>query len=219
MEKLPPWTASSLDAYLTCPQRYYRTKIAKDVKDLPPSDAVLLGRKLHKAFENAVNLGDGLPAEYRHLQPLLDKIKALPGEKLPEHKFGCTEGFQPCNFFDKQVWTRGAADLVVKHGKTCLILDYKTGKRKPSDQLKLYAAYAFSTWPEIETVHTMFVWLKEKKIDKATYKREDVSNIWNDFIPIVARVRKSFETNNWPEKPSGLCRAWCPCTGCRYWAQ
>lgn len=215
--KLPPWTASSLDAYLTCPSRFYHTKIAKDVKDLPPGDALLLGRKLHKAFENAVNWDDPLPAEYRHLQGLIDKIKALPGEKLPEYKMGVTEAFQACGFFDKEVWSRGAADLIVKHGKTCAIIDYKTGKRKPSDQLKLYAAYAFATWPEIEEVHTLFVWLKEKKIDRKTFKREEAAGIWQDFLPIVARVKRSFDTDNWPARPSGLCRGWCPCTECTYW--
>lgn len=213
MDKLPPWTASSVDAYLTCPFRYYHVKLAKDVKDFPPGDALLLGRKLHKAFENAVNFDDPLPCEYRHLQSLLDKIKALPGEKLPEYKFGVTEDFQACEFFDKKAWTRGAADLVVKHGKTCVIIDYKTGKRKPSDQLKLYAAYAFTHWPEIQEVHTLFVWLKEKKIDKAVYKREDVQGIWNDFLPLVARINRSFEKDDWPKRPSGLCRAWCPCKG------
>lgn len=216
MVKQPPWTASSLDAYMTCPHRYYRVRVARDVKDLPPSDAVLLGRKLHTAFENAVNLGDALPSDYRHWQSILDQIRAMPGEKFPEFKFGIDENFTPCDFYDKKVWSRGAADLVIKKGKECIIFDYKTGKRKPSDQLKLYAAYAFALWPEIETVHTCFVWLKERKTDKAKYTRDQLSEIWQDFVPIVARVRNSFEKNDWPQRPSGLCRKWCPVRDCKY---
>ena len=62
----------------------------------------------------------------------LDQIRAMPGEKFPEFKFGIDENFTPCDFYDKKVWSRGAADLVIKKGKECIIFDYKTGKRKPS---------------------------------------------------------------------------------------
>lgn len=112
---IPAWSASSVDAYTTCPKKYYHLRVARDVQDFPPSDAVIAGRELHKAFENAVNLDEKLPATYAHYQGLVDKIKALPGEKLAEYPFQLDEFHEPCE--KRGAWTRGVADLVVKRGK------------------------------------------------------------------------------------------------------
>lgn len=214
MQKIPTWSASSLDAFITCPHKYYRLRVARDVKDFPPSDALLLGRKLHKDFENAVNYGDPLPESCKHWQSLVDKLKTAPGERLVEYEFCVNENFQPCT--RKEAWSRGLADLVIKCGKTALIIDYKTGKRKPSDQLALYAAYAFATWPEIQTVHTNFVWLKDRKMDKDVYTREQVPELWGKFLPLVARMKHAFESDVWDTRPSGLCRQWCPVKDCKF---
>lgn len=212
---IPAWSASSVDAYTTCPKKYYHLRVARDVQDFPPSEAIIAGRELHKAFENAVNLNEPLAEKYAHLNTLLAKIKALPGEKFPEYAMQLDEFHEPCE--KRGAWTRGVADLIVKRGKEAIIIDYKTGKRKPSEQLALYAAYAFAYWPELEKVHTMFIWLKTKELDKKTYTKEDVPMIWQSFLPAVARMRNSYETGEWPARPSGLCRAWCPCKGvCKY---
>ena len=59
------------------------------------SEESLYGQKIHKLFENAVNWGDPLPKDYKSYEPLVEKIKAMPGEKLPEFRFSITEDFQP----------------------------------------------------------------------------------------------------------------------------
>jgi hypothetical protein len=214
MKKLPPWSASSLDAFTTCPHKFYRLKVIKDVEDLPPGDAVILGRKLHKAFENAVNLGEPLPGEYKHWQSLVDKLRSAPGEKHAELWYRLDEDLQPCE--RANAWTWGVADLVIRNGKEVLIVDYKTGKRKPSDQLALYAAYAFAYYKDVERVHTCFIWLKERKMDKATYTRDDLPKIWAKFLPTVARLKYAYENERWEPRPSGLCKNWCPVKDCRF---
>ena len=40
---IPAWSASSVDAYTTCPKKYYHLRVARDVQDFPPSDAVIAG--------------------------------------------------------------------------------------------------------------------------------------------------------------------------------
>lgn len=213
-DKIPAWTASSIDAFITCPHKYYRLRVLKDIKDFPMGEQALWGTKVHKLFENCINWGDPLPADLKGLQPLVDKIKAMPGEKFPEFRFSIDEDLKECAW--KEAWSRGAADLVVKYGKECVILDYKTGKRKPSDQLMLYAGYAFAYWPEIEKVHTAYVWLKDKKIDKKTYTRDNLKDIWGTWLPLVARLKYAYETSTWQKRPSGLCKAWCPCKDCQF---
>lgn len=211
---MPAWTASSVDSFVTCPHKYYRLRVARDVKDLPPSEQILWGRKLHKAFEDSVNFGDPLPKECQAWQSFIDKLKSIPGEKLPEFRFSVDDAFQPCAW--GSAWSRGAADLVIKNGKQAIIFDYKTGRRKPSDQLALYAGFAFAYWPELEQVHTCFVWLKEHKMDKATYLASEKHKIWDLWLPLVARMQRAYDTDQWAKCPSGLCRNWCPVKDCDF---
>ena len=199
--------------YVTCPYKYYRQRVLKDVKDTL-SEKAEWGIKVHKSFENAVNYGDPLPEGCQQWQSLAENIKALPGIKHPEFRFSIDDAFQQCLWRD--AWSRGQADLVIRNGSTAVILDYKTGKRKPSDQLALYAGYAFAYWPELQRVHTAFVWLQEKKFDKKSYERKDVPEIWKAWIPIVRRLENSYDKDEWEAKPCGLCRGWCPVKDCRY---
>lgn len=211
--KMPPWTASSLSSYQTCPYKWFKERISKEFQ-MPRGEAAIWGEKVHKALENAVNNGDPLPENCAKYKPIVDKVVSMPGEHLAEHKFAISDAFEPAPW--TKCWSRGIADLVVKQGDTAVILDYKTGKRKPSSQLMLYAGYAFVHFPEVEKVHTGFIWLKDHKIDRDTYTREQLPDIWNEFLPVVARMRLSFEKDNWPQRPNGLCKAWCPCTDCPF---
>ena len=69
--------------YVTCPYKYYRQRVLKDVKDTL-SEKAEWGIKVHKSFENAVNYGDPLPEGCQQWQSLAENIKALlRGEKLP----------------------------------------------------------------------------------------------------------------------------------------
>ena len=82
----------------------------------------------------------------------LDKIKGMKGEKLCELKMGLTENLKACGFFDKDVWFRGVADLIVLDKETCVakVIDYKTGKSaKYADkgQLELMALAVFKHYP------------------------------------------------------------------------
>ena len=88
---------------------------------------------------------------------------------------------------------------------------WKTGKRKPnSDQLMLFAALAFAYYPWIEKVVCGFIWLKDSSFDKEIYTREQIQEIWSEFLPRVDRLEIAFNEDKWQAKPSGLCRNWCP---------
>lgn len=212
-KKFPAWTASSLSMFQTCPYRYYRQRVAKDVKD-SLSEVAAWGIKTHKAFEDFINLGIPLPETCKQWAGLAEKIKAMPGCKYPEYRFSIDENHRECLW--TKAWSRGQADLLIRQGPTAIILDYKTGKRKPSDQLALYAGYAFDYFPEVTKVHTAYVWLKDKKIDKAVYERKDIPDIWGLWLPTVARLRIAHEKDEWQKKPCGLCKHWCPVKDCAY---
>jgi hypothetical protein len=111
----------------------------------------------------------------------------------------------------KNVWCRGIIDIGVVGSKKAYLLDWKTGKHKPnSDQLMLFAALAFAYYPWIEKVVCGFIWLKDSKFDKEIYTREQIQEIWSEFLPRVDRLEIAFNEDKWQAKPSGLCRNWCP---------
>lgn len=211
---IPSWTYSQLDKFETCPRQFFHVRVAKDIVE-PPSEQAIWGEKVHTALENRVKDGVALPEGMTQWEGLAKKLAAMPGEKLCEQKMAVDDSFQPADW--KTSWSRGIADLLVVHKDHAAVMDYKTGKRKLTEQLMLYAGYTFAHYPEVNTVTTGFVWLKDKKIDKETYKREDVSKIWNTFLPRVRKLELAYEKNAWPCRPSGLCRGWCPVKTCEFY--
>lgn len=205
-----PWSYSSLQAFETCPRRFYLTRITRQVKE-PQSQATIWGNEVHKALELAVKGEHPLPQRFVEYGPIVTRVRQATGKKLCEQKFGITASFRPTDFFAKDVWFRGVIDLNVVGTKKAATLDYKTGKMKTDgDQLKLFAAATFTHFPYLEEVTTGYLWLKDNKLVPATFTKEDVPVIWQEFLPRVQRMERAQAENKWPPNPSGLCREWCP---------
>lgn len=209
----PAWTYSQLDSFETCPKKFYHTKVKRDFVE-PPTVHTEWGTKVHTAFENFMLTGELLPEGMTQWQSLANKIAKLPGEKLTEHKYALNRDFQPTDW--KGAWTRGIADLVVTYKSSAVVMDYKTGKRKPTEQLLLYANYIFHHHQQIDRVTTGFVWLKERKIDWKPVERKELPIIWQQFLPRVAKLESAYERDKWPARSSGLCNGWCPVTSCEF---
>lgn len=204
------WSFSALDAFETCPLRYYLTRVSKAVVE-PPSDALVWGRKIHGALEARAKRNTPLPPEMQHYEPYVAKILAFKGKKIVEEKFAIDKAFRPSGWFDKTAWCRCVVDIGVIGTKQVLLFDWKTGNWKPdTDQLKLSAAISFAQYPWVDEVTTGFIWLKDKRFDKETFQRANVMDIWGEFLPRVQRLEAAYAENKWQPKPSGLCRNWCP---------
>lgn len=210
---MPPWTYSQLDSFETCPKKFFHLKVARDVVE-PPTVHTEWGTKVHTAFEDFINKGDALPTGMTQWQALANKLARLPGQKLTEVKFALDRAFQPAEWAGS--WSRGIADLLVVHGTSAAVLDYKTGKRKPSEQLDLYANYVFHHYPSVTKVTTGYVWLKDRRIDWKPIVRETLALSWQALLPRVRKLESAYERESWPPRPSGLCRGWCPVTVCEF---
>lgn len=210
------WSYSSLSLFEQCPKKYYHLRIAKDVVD-EPGEPGSWGLRVHKAAEDYSRGAAQLPDDVKHVKPIIDKLLAVPGEKLIEHRFGVTAGFEPCDFFDASVWYRGVIDLAIVGTKEAIAVDYKTGKQRPGhDQLSLFAAATFVHRPQLESVRTAYLWLQTGKLTSKTFTRDD--QIWPEFIPRVRRVELAIQDNRFPVRPSGLC-GWCPVKTCPHWVK
>lgn len=214
--KIPAWSHSALTAFETCAYRYYRTKVVKDAVE-PPGEAALWGSTVHKHLENRAKDGTPLPEYLRHHEPMMQRLLDRDGERLIEAQIALDRNLNPTGWFDPSAWCRGIIDFGVVNEKKGVLLDYKTGKRKvDNDQMKLFAAFSFAKFPWVEKITTAFVWLKENKVDKQEFTREDVPIIWQGVLPRVQRFELAYEKASWPAKPSGLCKNWCHVKSCAH---
>jgi hypothetical protein len=145
------WSYSSLDLFIQCPHKYYRLKVKKDIKE-PTSEHLVYGLDVHKAAEDYIKEGKPIPEKFAFIKPLLDRLNAYEGEKLCEYRMGLTRNLEPCGFFDKGVWWRGVADLIILNGDSAKIVDYKTGKSsKHADtkQLEILSLAVFKHFPQV----------------------------------------------------------------------
>jgi hypothetical protein len=206
------WSYSSLNAFETCPKRYYLTKVSKQVQE-PQTQATVWGNKVHKALELRITKGTPLPDTMSEYEPIAQTVAArAQGAKLDaEQKMALTKAFKPTTWFGKDVWVRGITDFTIEKGDKVFIGDWKTGKPTPeSAQLKLTAAMTFAHKPHVKTIINSFVWLKTGGNTTEVFQREDVADIWQEFMPRIQRLEHAVEENKFPARPSGLCRAWCP---------
>lgn len=210
MSKPVAWSYSALNAFETCPRRYYLTKVTKQVVE-PQTEATLWGNQVHKALELRLTqrkpLGDSMAA----YEPLVQSIVSKGGKIEAEQKMALTRNLLPTTFFAKDVWVRGITDFTIEKNGKLFVGDWKTGKPDPdSAQLRLSAAMVMAQKPHVKMVINAFVWLKTGDITAEKFTRDDVPAIWQEFAPRVRRLEIAYEENKFPPKPSGLCRKWCP---------
>ena len=203
---------SSLKLYDTCPRKFYRERVVRDVRP-EMGEAARKGIEQHKLFELAVSESryDDLPAPYGEYVRCVDA--AYPVKRL-EHRLALDQDLKKCAWED--AWIRGIADAVWWHPKSrrALIVDWKTGARRPWPlQLKLYAFYILAASPEVAEVTVMFEWLR--------FYQRDVQRYTQEHRPALAReLVKAAETieadTTWLPKPSGLCKKYCEVPDCEY---
>lgn len=209
---------SSLKQYESCPLYYYRTRILKDVKDMG-GEASAHGERVHKELEEYVTTGAELSPELAKMTRVLDAIKrrSNSAKVMAEQALTVNAQFTPVGWFDKDAWLRTKIDVLLVSGNTAIILDWKTGKRRPDfDQLALYALQVMWHYPEVSKMYGCFVWLQDSKIDDATYTRDQYAILLNQLMTKVGHIEAALRTDTWPARPSGLC-SYRPCsTTCKF---
>lgn len=208
---MPAWSYSALSSFETCPRRHFLTRVSKAVKE-PESEALRWGNYVHKALEDRLRDSKPLPTTLSTHEAFCQKVESIEDAKLMvEYEAAITKEFQPTGWWDRDVWCRSKWDLGILKGNALGIYDWKTGKRKLDiDQMELFALSAFIHLPDVEVVTSGYVWLKDKKIDREKFRRDQAPEIWSRWLPRVERFNQAFEQDKWPAKPSGLCRKWCP---------
>jgi CRISPR/Cas system-associated exonuclease Cas4 (RecB family) len=219
--KIPTWSYSSISLFDQCPKKYYHLKVVKDIKE-PESQAMLYGKDLHLAAEEFVRDGKGMPEKYAFMVPLLEKLKALPGEKYCEYQMGVKRspaGYHMTNFFDPEAYYRGIADLLVinKKENEARLVDYKTGKSAQyadMKQLKLLAAATFVHFPYIKKIKAGLLFVIAKDFVTEEYEITKRDEYFSEFDPIVERLGVAIESGVWNPKRNFTCKNWCAVLNC-----
>jgi hypothetical protein len=218
--KLPgPWSHSSLSNYITCPAQYNAMRVEKRFPR-EENEASIWGTEVHEAIERFLTEGAPLPERMKQFKSYVESLAGNENVEIyVELKLGVLEDGSPCDFDDPECWSRCVVDYIRKKKVKALALDHKTGKRREgSTQLKQNAAIIFAHFPDLEELVTGYAWLQENgKIGgKTIYKRSQIEEIWKSFSKDLNELAWSYETGNWPTRPSGLCGKWCPVITCAY---
>lgn len=223
MKKAPAWSYSSITLFEQCPKKYYHLRVVKDIKE-PESEAMRYGTMVHEAAEHFMRDGTPIPEAFSYMEPYLRKLRAIPGEKLCEHKMGIKREdgrLVPCGFFDEGVWFRGIADLLIidREKKEARVIDYKTGKSAryaDPKQLALMASCVFLHFPEIERVRCGLLFVVSKEFVPVDFKVMHRFDIFTKLDKVLVQRDTAYETGVFNPKQNFTCKQWCPVLECAH---
>lgn len=210
------WSYSKLKNYAACPRKHWSVDIVKTVQE-EESEILAWGNLVHKHMAMRLKDKTKLPATMVGYERHAAGVEAIPGALHVEQKYGLTEALSGCGYFDRSVWYRGVGDVVKLHGSRALAIDWKLGKIiEDSVQLALMAACIFGHYPQIQQVDTVFMWLKDDAKTHEVFTRDDMVGVWASLMPRINEYKQAVADQNFPPKPGGLCRKWCPVTACEF---
>jgi hypothetical protein len=214
------WSYSRLNKFKNCPWSAYWNNYAPKGERLKyvQGAGAARGDKVHKMCEAAVN-GDMTPLilDHNNASPLLRKdvfpkvtnliATARTSEMCAaELKVVFREDKTLCDWFDKDTWVRSSYDMVTINGARCDIFDWKTGKKwEDKEQAEFYAGTAFTRFPQVEEVHTHYLWLDQNDKTDAVYYKKSEPHIWHKYEERAEEIEIANIDGNWEKRPSFLC--------------
>ena len=209
------WTPTMLLAYRdNCPHQLDQRSIAKKIPfvSTPEMD---WGNQCHDALEHRVLPGrKQLPESMRHFEPMVAQFDGYPVRA--EARLAVNRNWEPVDYFAKDVWGRGRADLVIINETTAYIGDWKSGNvRENPGEIKMHAALLAMKYPQIETFKGQYLWLKEMRAGEL-YDLSDIDGTCDEIEELYAKIMHDREFDAFEKRPSGLC-GWCPVEDCEHY--
>lgn len=200
------WSHSRMNQFLECPKQLYHNAVAPkghpDRIEFTQTKAMVDGNLVDDALSKRITNGTPLPPQYAPYEPMVAAILAAPGAKYAQLKVTLDRAFKPCGYFDHSAWVRSIYDVAVINSTHAFIGDFKNGQIWPdTNQLTLFAATAFHQFPELEVVDTAYIWLKHGVTSDETYRRKELNDLWQVFIPNEERMQACYKTGHWPAAP------------------
>lgn len=117
---------SALKLFENCPQRYYRQRILRDVKD-EGGEASKYGERIHEMLERRLRDNEDLPQEIAHYEALCKGVEKLAegGELHIEKELVLNDNREPTGWWDNDAWLRSKLDVLVIKGADAVVMDWK----------------------------------------------------------------------------------------------
>jgi ATP-dependent exoDNAse (exonuclease V) beta subunit len=207
MKPFPTLSPSAIADFEGCPKRWHETKILKRYK-FEVTEQITYGNEVHKNLEEYTKFKTPLPEHLEYIAPVIDKCRE-EYVLCAELEIAINENWEPVGYWDKTAMLRGKIDFVAVSKKEALIIDWKTGKRKPDPfQLYVYGAMLFQILG-VEKVAAGFAWLKTKERDIYSVSSQNFQELRTDITERIARMKDAYERQEFEARTSMLC-CWCP---------
>lgn len=205
MSNLVAFSYSRLEGYETCPKKFYRMNIAKDIKE-PSNDKTQFGTDMHLAFASFLKSGKMLPLHLRQHLPMLRQLQQAPGEKVIEQQIAINHEYKQTDWFAADTYCRVISDLTILNGSHGIMFDWKSGKMKDGfDQLRLAAAVMFLIAEELQTISMHYVWTQNKKVTSDKLTREEMPGVWANLMPRLQAYQNAHAHQDFPARKGMHC--------------
>lgn len=215
------WAFSSLKNYESCP---YQVKLAKvDKIKQEDSPAAERGSAIHLQCEDYIQgITDSIVGDAKtkmgDFQELLDDLRdkfthnSIDSSIQIEENWGIRKDWSPCDWDDDELWGRAKLDVFLMEGKSCEIIDWKTGRKfgnefKHSDQGISYALYAAFRYPHLERFKVRFAYLDQGESMVKFFTRQQLIILQKRFHE---RARKMTSEKEFAPKPNMESCRFCP---------
>jgi hypothetical protein len=214
------WSHSALRMYEQCPRKYNETYNLKAVP-FEQTEMTRYGDRFHAAARDFIMDGTDMPPEFVFSEKTLSAIKKIPGEKHAEMKMGVNPDLEPVAFFGKDVWSRGAADLIIhnKDARCAYVVDYKTGKdtHPEMDQLVLMSLFVFAWFKKVDTVRSALLYVVKDSLVPFKMRRSETHAAWQAYKERVALLEATKVSGVWNPRENFSCKRYCQVKSCEYW--
>jgi hypothetical protein len=196
-----------------CPYQTFRRYVKKDLPFVE-TEAMRKGIEIHTAMEYRIG-GKPLPQGMQHWEPFVAPLVER-GAKA-ELKLGITAEGKPTGFFDKDVWCRGKADVVMINGVNAFLVDWKSGgsKYETSFEIELQAMMLKAANPHLVKIAGCYAWLGEDRMG-TIHDLSDFNSTWAKTNNIAEQIQDDMASGEWEKRKGPLC-GYCPCTDCENW--
>lgn len=195
-----------------CPRRYAANSFYCTVP-YSESEAQKLGNRGHKACEQAlkgerVDEPEFLTDAGKYIN-LFAKQRDLGAKVLAEQEITLTENMQLTSWFAKDAWFRMKLDVTVEKDRALKYYDWKYGAKVKDavDQLKICCGALSVAKPHIENFTGKLIWTKHSTVTGGCeMTRAEAQAVWAETLGRVERMKEAWRTENFPGRPSGLCK-------------
>lgn len=220
--------------YDSCPMAAKLSEGERGFSTHPQARGTIMHRFSQKVLEECIANGEReFPTEMA--KPLMVEVIQESGLPIPAPEFDTLMALA-WKFVDQRVFDvehivdleenytteingvsfTGRPDVVEIDGRVATVRDWKTGwaidpetELRGSFQGRAYAKQIFNAYPQIHTVRLVWEYQRWDKVREVVLTRSDLADIDAMLESLVARIERSYETDEWPASPGKWC-ALCP---------